>query len=566
MSKTVPGKPFPLADDPYWYRRAVFYEVMVRAFSDSNADGIGDLRGLIDKLDYLEWLGVDALWLPPFYASPLKDGGYDVADYRKILPVFGTIDDFCELVDKAHARNLRVMIDLVLNHTSDQHEWFQQSRSDPEGPYGDYYVWSDTDQKWTDIRIIFSDTETSNWAFDPVRGQFYFHRFFSHQPDLNFRHPEVHRELFDIARYWLDMGVDGFRLDAVPYLYESDGGGGESEPETHEFIAAFRAMIDREYPGRVLLSEANQSTAETLKYFGTATAPECQMAFAFPVMPRIFYAFGAEDSTTLGAVLQETQNIPPGGTWATFLRNHDELSLEMVTDEERQAMYSWYAPEPRMRANVGIRRRLAPLLDNSLEKLKLAHALLLAIPGSPFLYYGDEIGMGDNIWLNDRDASRTPMQWTNTPNAGFSEAPAEKLYLPLVDSEGFGSAVVNVEAQRDNPDSLLHQVKSLLQWRKSLPALAEGSFELISHVNRSVLAFLRSGNNNENPAERGQDTVCCLFSFSATPSSVRLTLPMHLAGSTLVTLTAEGQPVTVGPEGQLEMQLPGWGFAWLSAA
>ena len=397
---TLPG----LTLDPQWYRRSVFYEVMIRSFVDSNGDGSGDLQGLTSKLDYLQWLGVDALWLPPFFTSPLRDGGYDVSDFRTILPEFGTIDEFKDLVTKAHERNMRVIIDLPLNHTSDQHEWFQQSRSDPEGPYGDFYVWNDTDDKWPDIRIIFVDTEDSNWAFDSERRQFYFHRFFSHQPDLNFENPAVHEAMFDIIRYWLDMGVDGFRLDAIPYLYESDEGNGEGEPPTHEFIKRLRSMVDREYPGRVMVAEANQWPREVAAFFGTEDEPECHMAFDFPVMPRIFYSLRSQQAGELVRVLSETTDIPEGAGWGVFLRNHDELTLEMVSEEYRQAMYGWYAYDPRMRANIGIRRRLAPLLDNSRAELELAHALLFSLPGSPFLYYGDEIGMGDNIWLPDRDS------------------------------------------------------------------------------------------------------------------------------------------------------------------
>ncbi|MGN6427567.1 MAG: maltose alpha-D-glucosyltransferase, partial [Leifsonia sp.] len=367
---TLPG----LTLDPQWYRRAVFYEVMVRSFVDSNGDGSGDIAGLTSKLDYLQWLGVDALWLPPFFQSPLRDGGYDVSDFKAILPEFGTIDEFRDLVTKAHERNMRIIIDLPMNHTSDQHEWFQQSRSDPEGPYGDFYVWNDTDEKWPDIRIIFVDTEDSNWAFDEARRQYYFHRFFSHQPDLNFENPAVHEAMHDIVRFWLDLGVDGFRLDAIPYLYESDEGNGEGEPPTHEFIKRLREMVDREYPGRMMIAEANQWPREVAAFFGSEEEPECHMAFDFPVMPRIFYALRSQQAVELIRVLSETTDVPEGAAWGVFLRNHDELTLEMVSEEYRQAMYGWYAYDPRMRANIGIRRRLAPLLDNSRAELELAHA------------------------------------------------------------------------------------------------------------------------------------------------------------------------------------------------
>ncbi|MET0842735.1 MAG: maltose alpha-D-glucosyltransferase, partial [Mycetocola sp.] len=395
MTFTAPIQLPGLARDPLWYRRAIFYEVMVRSYVDSNGDGAGDLQGLTSRLDYLQWLGVDALWLPPFFTSPLRDGGYDVSDYRSILPEFGTVEEFKDLVTKAHERNMRIIIDMPLNHTSDQHEWFRESREDPDGPYGDFYVWSDTDEKYPDIRIIFTDTEDSNWAFDPVRRQFFFHRFFSHQPDLNYENPAVHDAMFDIVRFWLDMGVDGFRLDAIPYLYESDGGNGEGEPETHAFIKKLRAMVDLEYPGRVMIAEANQWPREVAAFFGTDEEPECHMAFDFPVMPRIFYSLRSQQAEELVRVLSETTDVPEWAGWAVFLRNHDELTLEMVSEEYRQAMYGWYAYDPRMRANVGIRRRLAPLLDNSRAELELAHALLFSLPGSPFIYYGDEIGMGD---------------------------------------------------------------------------------------------------------------------------------------------------------------------------
>ena len=372
VSFTAPIQLPGLTLDPQWYRRSVFYEVMVRSFVDSNADGAGDLAGLIGKLDYLQWLGIDALWIPPFFRSPLQDGGYDVSDYRQVLPEFGTLDEFKELVTKAHERNMRIVIDLPMNHTSVQHEWFQRSREDPTGPYGDFYVWSDTDEKYPNIRIIFTDTEDSNWAFDPVRRQFFFHRFFSHQPDLNFDNPAVQEAMFEIVRFWLDLGVDGFRLDAIPYLFESDEGNGEGEPPTHEFLRRLRAMVDRDYPGRIMIAEANQWPREVAAFFGTEEEPECHMAFDFPVMPRIFYSLRSQQADELVRVLSETTDIPEGAGWGVFLRNHDELTLEMVSEEYRQAMYGWYAYDPRMRANIGIRRRLAPLLDNSRAELELS--------------------------------------------------------------------------------------------------------------------------------------------------------------------------------------------------
>lgn len=564
MSFTAPfGQPG-LQHNPTWYRRAIFYEVMVRSFADSDGDGVGDFQGLISKLDYLEWLGIDALWLPPFYASPLLDGGYDIADYTQVLPEYGTLDDFRELVTQAHQRNMRVMVDLVLNHTSDQHEWFQQSRTDPHGPYGDYYVWSDTDELWPDIRIIFSDTETSNWAFDSERRQFYFHRFFSHQPDLNYGNPAVQEEMFDVARFWLDLGVDGFRLDAVPYLFESDEGTGESEPETHEFIRAFRAMLDREYPGKALVSEANQAPLETAKYFGTEDAPECHMAFDFPVMPRIFYALRSQLASGLIEVLSETTEIPEGASWAVFLRNHDELSLEMVSDEERQALYGWYAYDPRMRVNVGIRRRLAPLLDNSRHELELVHALLLSLPGTPFLYYGDEIGMGDNIWLNDRDSSRTPMQWTPDRNAGFSTADPGKLYLPVIQSLGYHYNSINVETQLAQSRSFLHFVRNLVHMRRAHPAFGVGSFDVVETNNESVLAFIRHTTAEECMPGEHPETILCVFSFAHNPSSVTMTLPDHLAGKKITDVFGGSPFPSSHANGELSLTLGSHGFYWLA--
>ncbi len=564
MSFTVPfGQPG-LQHDPQWYRRAIFYEVMVRAFADSDGDGVGDFQGLIGKLDYLEWLGVDALWLPPFYASPLLDGGYDVADYRHVLPEYGTLDDFRELVTQAHQRNMRIVVDLVVNHTSDQHEWFQHSRSDPHGPYGDYYVWSDTDDLWPDIRIIFSDTEESNWAFDAERRQFYFHRFFSHQPDLNYGNPAVQHEILDVAKYWLDLGVDGFRLDAVPYLYESDAGLGESEPETHEFIRTLRQMMDREYPGKVLIAEANQQPHEVAEYFGTPEAPECHMAFDFPVMPRVFYALRSQQVSTLVDVLEEAEQTPQGASWAVFLRNHDELSLEMVSDDEREALYGWYAYDPRMRINVGIRRRLATLLDNSRHEMELAHALLLSLPGAPFLYYGDEIGMGDNIWLEDRDASRTPMQWTPDRNAGFSTSDPGKLYLPVIQSLGYHYSSVNVESALAQSRSFLHFVRQLIHVRRAHPALGVGSFQLAHTPNESVLAFVRTLDEQQcRPGEVAQ-TLLCVFSFAHHPTTATLTLDAQHAGARLRDVFGGGQFPGVGENAQVTLTLGSQGFYWLA--
>jgi maltose alpha-D-glucosyltransferase / alpha-amylase len=431
--------------DPQWFKTAVFYEVLVRAFSDSNRDGTGDLRGLTDKLDYLQWLGVDCLWLPPFYDSPLRDGGYDIRDFRAVLPEFGTVEDFVYLLDEAHKRGLRVITDLVMNHTSDQHPWFEESRRNPNGPYGDYYVWSDDDQRYPEARIIFVDTETSNWTYDPVRGQFYWHRFFSHQPDLNYDNPAVQEAMIEVLRFWLDLGIDGFRLDAVPYLFERDDTNCENLPESHAFLRRCRKVMDDEYPGRVMLAEANQWPSDVVEYFGDPEVggDECQMAFHFPLMPRIFMAVRRENRFPISEILAQTPAIPSGCQWGIFLRNHDELTLEMVTDEERDYMYAEYAKDPRMKANIGIRRRLAPLLENDRNQLELFTALLLSLPGSPVLYYGDEIGMGDNIWLGDRDAVRSPMQWTPDRNAGFSTCDPGRLYLPVIMDPVYGFQAVN---------------------------------------------------------------------------------------------------------------------------
>ncbi|MDT0270312.1 maltose alpha-D-glucosyltransferase [Streptomyces sp. DSM 44915] len=567
----------PAAEEPGWYRRAVFYEVLVRSFRDSDGDGVGDLRGLTERLDYLAWLGVDCLWLPPFYASPLRDGGYDISDYRAVLPEFGTIDDFAALLDAAHARGMRVITDLVMNHTSDAHPWFQESRRDPDGRYGDFYVWADDDSAYRDARIIFVDTETSNWSFDPVRGQYYWHRFFSHQPDLNYENPRVHDAMLDALRFWLDLGIDGFRLDAVPYLFEEEGTDCENLPRTHAFLKTVRKIIDDEYPGRVLLAEANQWPSDAVAYFGgdpqlpDVPGDECHMSFHFPLMPRVFMALAQETAAPVVDILATTPAIPADCQWGIFLRNHDELSLEMVTDEERAYLYGRYAPEPRMRANIGIRRRLAPLLDGDRDQLELATALLLSLPGSPVLYYGDEIGMGDNIWLADRDAVRTPMQWTADRNAGFSAADPDALLLPVVTSPGYDEAAVNVEAQLADPASLLRLTRRLLGVRRRHPAFGEGTFEPLAASDDAVLAFVR---DHTGPDGR-RDRVVCVNNLGATPRTVTVELPDdlggicdiaditdtvdivdELTGTPLRPLPAPGQP--------LRLTLPGRGVRWFA--
>ncbi|GEO95227.1 maltose alpha-D-glucosyltransferase [Kocuria turfanensis] len=557
FSLNAPG----ISHDPDWFRKAVFYEVLVRAFSDANGDGSGDFSGLIDKLDYLQWLGIDCLWLPPFFESPLRDGGYDISDYYSVLDEFGTISDFKRLVAEAHARGLRVIIDLPLNHTSDQHPWFQASREDPDGPYGDFYVWSDTDELYQDARIIFVDTEESNWTFDPIRRQFFWHRFFSHQPDLNFENPAVVEAVHDVVKFWLDMGIDGFRADAIPYLIEEEGTNCENLPGTHEFLVQLRRMIDEEYPGRVVIAEANQMPHEVVEYFGTEQDPECHMCFHFPIMPRIFYALRDQKAAPIVDTMQETPDIPRGTQWGTFLRNHDELTLEMVTTEERQAMLGWYAPDSRMRANVGIRRRLAPLLDNSRAEIELIHALLLSLPGSPFLYYGDEIGMGDNIWLDDRDASRTPMQWTPDRNAGFSKADPGKLYLPVVQSLVYHYNQVNVEAQLASSSSLLHWMRQMLAVRKAHPAFGLGSYVNVETDHDSVLAFLRVLPDEETEDGRGE-TVLCLFNLAHTPACARIRLP-QFAGRGLRELFGGDLFGEVDEAGEYRITLGSQDFFWL---
>ncbi len=562
MTFTAPIQLPGLALDPQWYRRAVFYEVMVRSFYDSNGDGSGDIAGLISKLDYLQWLGVDALWIPPFFSSPLRDGGYDVSDFTTVLPEFGTLDEFKELVTKAHERNMRVVIDYPLNHTSDAHDWFQQSREDPDGPYGDYYVWSDTDEKYPNIRIIFVDTEESNWTFDPVRRQFFFHRFFSHQPDLNFEHPAVREAVLDTIRHWMDLGVDGVRLDAIPYLFESEDGNGEGEPRTHEFIREIRAMVDREYPGRVLIAEANQWPQEVVAFFGTEEEPECHMAFDFPVMPRIFYSLRSQNAGELVRVLAETMDMPAGAAWGVFLRNHDELTLEMVSEEYRQAMYGWYAYDPRMRSNVGIRRRLAPLLDNSRAELELAHALLFSLQGSPFLFYGDEIGMGDNIWLPDRDSSRTPMQWTPDRNAGFSHADPGKLFLPVVQSLVYNYNLVNVESQLAQSRSLLHWVRNVIHVRKGHPTFGLGSLRVLQTNHESVLAFVREYEGAGTQFGDSPESILCVFSFAHNPVSVTIDVDGY-AGAASFDLFGGGEFPSVNEDGTLTLTLGTQSFYWL---
>jgi maltose alpha-D-glucosyltransferase / alpha-amylase len=475
--------------EPLWFKRAVFYEVHIRGFFDSDGDGSGDLRGIQEKLDFLQWLGIDCIWLLPMFASPLRDGGYDVSDYYNVHPDYGNTEDFRALVEAAHRRGIRVITDFVLNHTSSDNPWFQSSRSDRRGPHGDWYVWSDSDEPWQEARIIFLDSEPSNWTWDPVRGQYFWHRFFQHQPDLNFRNPEVQDAMLDALRFWLDLGIDGFRLDAVPYLFERDGTNGENLPETHDFLKRIRAEVDGRYPDKVLLAEANQWPDDVVAYFGEGD--ECHMAFHFPVMPRMFMALRREDAAPIYEILAQTPAIPENCQWGLFLRNHDELTLEMVTDEERDYMYAEYAKDPRMKLNLGIRRRLAPLLDNGRDEIELMHAILFSLPGSPVLYYGDEIGMGDNIYLGDRDGVRTPMHWTGDRNAGFSKADFHQLYLPPLMDPVYGYPAVNVEAQLRTPTSRLRWLRRLIELRKQHPVFGLGTYEGLPTSNPRVFAHVR---------------------------------------------------------------------------
>ena len=500
--------------DPLWFKRAVFYEIHIRGFADGNDDGTGDLRGLTEKLDYLQWLGVDCIWLLPMYPSPLRDGGYDIADFYSIHPDYGTLEDFRALIDGAHARGIRVIADLVMNHTSSDHPWFQEARQDPASPKRDWYVWSDTDQRYPEVRIIFLDTEVSNWTWDPVAGQYYWHRFFSHQPDLNYDNPEVQDEMLDVLRFWLDLGLDGFRLDAVPYLFERDGTNCENLPETHAYLKRVRAEIDAQLPGPRACSPRRTSGRPTsCDYFGDGD--ECHMAFQFPVMPRLFMAIRREDATPIVDIIEQTPPIPENAQWGLFLRNHDELTLEMVSDEERDYMWAEYATDPRAKLNLGIRRRLAPLLDNGRDEIQLMTAILFSLPGAPVLYYGDEIGMGDNIYLGDRDGVRTPMQWTGDRNGGFSRADFAQLYLPPLMDPVYGYQAVNVEAQLRTPTSLLRWLHRFIALRKNHPVFALGTYEALRSENPRILAHIR---------QYGDEIALCVHNLSRSAQAVELDL------------------------------------------
>lgn len=526
-----------------WYKNAIFYELHIRAFADANGDGKGDLAGIITRLDYLRELGVDCIWLLPMFPSPLKDDGYDIADYEHINPDYGTAADFKRLLDEAHARGMRVITDLVLNHTSDEHPWFIESRKSKDNPYRDYYVWSDTDRKYRGTRIIFTDTEPSNWTLDETTGEYYWHRFYASQPDLNYDNPVVAQTMLNVIRYWLDMGIDGFRADAVPYLYEREGTNCENLPETHAFLRRVRAMMETDYPDAILLGEANQWPQDLRPYFSgdpndpSVPGDEFHMAFHFPLMPRLYKSLKTGNAGDIINIMAQTPSIPFNCQWCVFLRNHDELTLEMVTEEDRQFMWREYAPDPRMRLNLGIRRRLAPLLDNDRRKIELANAILFSLPGAPIIYYGDEIGMGDNIHLFDRNGVRTPMQWTGEPGAGFSSADPASFYAPLIDDAVYSYRRLNVAAQQTDPKSLWHIMKHFVATRKAAPVLGTGSYRFLSLSNQSVLAYLREGEDGRilvvcNLSDQAQTATLPLQAFAgATPQDL-------LTGQTLPAVTA----------------------------
>ncbi len=530
--------------DDLWYKDAIFYELHVKAYSDGNGDGLGDFPGLMGRLDYLQSLGVDCVWLLPMYPSPFRDDGYDISDYCAIHPGYGKLDDFRAFLAAAHERGLRVITELVLNHTSDQHPWFKEARSSPTSPKRGYYVWSDTDDRYRGVRIIFRDTEMSNWAWDPVSKAYYWHRFFSHQPDLNFDNPAVREEMWRVMRFWLEIGVDGFRVDAVPYLVEREGTSCENLPETHEVVRELRRRVDAEFPGRMLLAEANMWPEDVRPYFGDGDG--FHMAFHFPLMPRMFMALRLEDRKPLVEIVERTPAIPASCQWSLFLRNHDELTLEMVTDAERDYMYGEYAKDPVARLNLGIRRRLAPLLEGDRRRIELMKALLLSLPGSPVLYYGDEIGMGDNVYLGDRNGVRTPMQWTGGWNGGFSTADPERLYQPLISNPVYGYQAVNVESQRRQENSLLNWTRRLIQVRRSTRVFGRGAIEFLNPANHRVLAYVRSVDSEK---------VLVVNNLSGTAQAVELDLrglagaiPIEMFGRSLFPRIRERPYVmTLGP-------------------
>ena len=546
-------------DDPLWYKDAVIYQVHVKSFFDANDDGIGDFEGLIQKLDYIVSLGVNTVWVLPFYPSPRRDDGYDIAEYTGVSPDYGTLEDARRFIEEAHRRGLRVLTELVINHTSDQHEWFQRARQAPPGsPERDFYVWSDSDQKYSGTRIIFLDTETSNWSWDPVAGAYYWHRFYSHQPDLNFDNPQVLEEVIRVMEYWLDMGVDGLRLDAIPYLVEREGTNNENLPETHEVLKKIRAVIDERYPDRMLLAEANQWPEDTRPYFGDGD--ECHMAFHFPLMPRMYMALAQEDRFPITDILRQTPEIPATCQWAIFLRNHDELTLEMVTDKERDYLWNHYAADRRARINLGIRRRLAPLLERDRRRIELLNSLLLSMPGTPVLYYGDEIGMGDNIYLGDRDGVRTPMQWSVDRNGGFSRADPARLVLPTIMDPLYGYQAVNVESQLRDPHSLLNSMRRLLAVRAQHRAFSRGTMRPLYPSNRHVLAYLREMTLDNDDKE----TLLCVANMARTAQAVELDLSAF-AGQVPVEMVGGSAFPPIGRMPYL-LTLPPHGFFWFLLA
>ena len=534
----------PPEHDTLWYKNAVIYQVHVRGFYDSNGDGIGDFEGLAQKLDYLRELGIDAIWLMPFFPSPLRDDGYDISDYTSVHPSYGTLEDFKKFLAAAHERQIRVIVEMVLNHTSDQHPWFQESRSSQDNPRRDWYVWSETDTRYRGARIIFLDTEMSNWAWDPISKSYYWHRFFSHQPDLNYDNPTVREQMWSVMKFWLELGIDGFRLDAVPYLVEREGTSCENLPETHAIIKDLRRRLDRQFPGRMFLAEANQWPADLRPYFGDGD--EFHMAFHFPLMPRMFMGVKLEDRKPITEILQQTPEIPPSCQWALFLRNHDELTLEMVTDIERDYMYDSYALNKTMRLNLGIRRRLAPLLDNDRRRIELMNGMLMSLPGTPIIYYGDEIGMGDNVNLGDRNGVRTPMQWNGGWNGGFSSADPESLYSPLLLNPVYGFQAINVLSQKRSEHSLLSWMQHIIRLRRSAPAFGSGSIEFLYPANHRVLAYVRKLHN---------ETILVVNNLSSSAQAVELDLRPY-KGNILIEMFGRNlfprignisYPLTMGP-------------------
>ena len=538
------------ANDPLWYQQAIIYELPVKSFFDHNGDGTGDFAGLIEKLDYVQQLGVTCLWLLPFFPSPFRDDGYDISDYRDIHPSCGTLDDFKRFLRAAHERRLHVVIELVVNHTSDQHAWFQRARAAPPGSRErDYYVWSETDQKYRDARIIFVDSERSNWTWDSVAEAYYWHRFFHHQPDLNYDSPAVLQDVLQTMDFWLELGVDGFRLDAVPYLVEREGTSCENLPETHAVIKAIRRHIDEHWPHRMLLAEANQGPVDVCAYFGDGD--ECHMAYHFPLMPRIFMGLHLEDRSPIVDIMRQTPAIPEVCQWALFLRNHDELTLEMVTDEERDYMYLAYSADPQARLNVGIRRRLAPLMGNNRRRIELLNSVLFSFPGTPIVYYGDEIGMGDNTYLGDRNGVRTPMQWTNDRNAGFSRADPARLYSPVIMDPIYGYQAINVEAQERDASSLLQWMKNLIGLRKQFPVFGRGTLEFLDPTNRKVLAYVR---------RYEADAILCVANLSRAVQPVELDLEAF-AGLTPVEMLGYTEFPAIGRQPYF-LSVGPYGFYW----